>query len=51
MCKNLLFQTAIIFKKKTIFDPMLIDIFYNISFKHLFDYADPKRYEDLPKQT
>ena len=34
-----------------IFDQIHIDIFYHISFKRLFDYAELKRFDDLPKQT
>ena len=30
---------------------MVLTIFYHISFKCLFDYAELKRYDDLPKQT
>ena len=33
------------------FDQIQIDLFYHLSFKRLFDYAELRRYDDLPKQT
>ena len=33
------------------FHQIYIDIFYHVSFKLLFDYAELKQYDDLPKQA